>query len=215
MQEDHQRCGARTRRQRSRRQRTSRQRTSRLRGQAHVRHVLGPGAVGEHQVWRWCWPGQYVRCQRASQGVYRGDHDMVTAARSLRGHDDTITDEHDHARHSADHSQPDHGQGPITAKPSPVDRDHDRHVATFGYHAPTVTLFTRCTSPGHPLFLDMNVYFPHRAGKLGGGAQGGIEVSSYSGWVMLSALACGQGHALACGQEQLRMSPTNVTRARR
>ena len=80
-------------------------------------------------------------------------------------------------------------------------------VATFGHQARTVTVFTRWTSPGHPLFLDMNVYFPHREGKLGGGAQGGIEVSSYSGEVMLSALAC--------GQEQLRMSPTNVTRARR
>jgi len=39
------------------------------------------------------------------------------------------------------------------------------------------------------------------------GLKGGIEVSSYSGGVMLSALAC--------GQEQLRMSPTNMTRARR
>ena len=39
------------------------------------------------------------------------------------------------------------------------------------------------------------------------GLKGGIEVSYYSGGVMLSALAC--------GREQLRMSPTNVTRARR
>ena len=121
--------------------------------------------------------------------------DTALSSRSRRGHDDTIPHEHDHDRHSADR---------VRARWSAITTGT---VATFGHHARTVTVFTRGTSAGHPLFLDMNVYFRHRAGKLGGGAQGGIEVSYYSGGVMLSALAC--------GREQLRMSPTNVTRARR
>jgi hypothetical protein len=43
-------------------------------------------------------------------------------------------------------------------------------VATFGHLARMLTAFTRCTSPGHPMFLGMNVYFRHRAGKLEPGA---------------------------------------------
>ena len=128
MQEDHQLCGARNRRQRNRRQRTSRQRTSRqrtgrARRQAHVRHVLGLGAIGEHHVWRWRRPGQYVRRQRASKGVVEA---ITTRSRWQL----SVT-------------------WPARSRSSP-----------------------RCTSPGHPLFLDMNVYFHHRAGKLVGGAQG-------------------------------------------
>jgi len=56
----------------------------------------------------------------------RGYHDTVTAARSRRGHDDTITDEHDHDQHSADH-----GHAQSRPSPNPVERDHDRHGGNF------------------------------------------------------------------------------------
>ena len=59
-------------------------------------------------------------------------------------------------------------------------------VATFRVTAHTLTVFIRCTSPGHPPFLLMNVYFAHRAGKLEGGAGGWIKVSSYSSWECLA-----------------------------
>ena len=97
--------------------------------------------------------------RRSRQG--HGAAIAARSSRSRRGHDDTITHEHDHDRHSADHAR---------ARWSGITIGT---VATFGHHARTITVFTRGTSAGHPLFLDMNVYFHHRAGKLGGGAQGG------------------------------------------
>jgi hypothetical protein len=63
--------------------------------------------------------------------------------------------------------------GPSRPSPSRVEAIKIGTVATFGHHARTVTVFTTCTSAGHPLFLDMNVYFHRRAGKLGGGAPRG------------------------------------------
>jgi hypothetical protein len=78
------------------------------------------------------------------------------------------------------------GIDPITAEPrSRSSAITIGTVATFGHLVGTLTVFTRCTGPGHPLAVDMNVYFPHRAGTLEGGLRG-VDVSSYSGWECLA-----------------------------
>src|SRR5215471_16341563 len=92
----------------------------------------------------------------------RGDHDAVTATRSRGGHGDELAGR---AR-----SRPAFGRSrPTCSKRSTITVST---VATFSVAARTVTVFIRCTSPGHPPFLHMNVYFPHRAGKLEGGGSG-------------------------------------------
>jgi hypothetical protein len=96
----------------------------------------------------------------------------------------------------------DHGQPPTTAE-----HDHDRTVATFSVTARTITVFIRCTSPGRPLFLNMDVHSAHRAGKLEAGDRGRIEVSGYSGWECFSALTGKRGNC--------EYPRTMVTRARR
>jgi hypothetical protein len=73
------------------------------------------------------------------------------------------------------------GIQPTTANPTTM-----ATVVTFRIRAHTLTVFIRCTSPGHPPFLRMNVYFAHRAGKLEGGARGWVKVSSYSDWECLA-----------------------------
>jgi hypothetical protein len=57
-----------------------------------------------------------------------------------------ITDEQDYDR-------------PITATPIRLSTITTGTVASSGLTARTLTIFTGCTSPGHPLFLRMNVYF--------------------------------------------------------